>query len=157
MQDDDFGTADGTIVTDPVEFGNSWKVVSTCENATKVPHPCDVKPGRRPIVQYNCSKLLRPPFSDCSGYINATEEGYIADCEYDMCACEDDPVVCYCQALEAYADDCVSNVAIQWKGLHEFSVCRKFRQSYLVSYSSCLMFAFFLPINVINVCCYSRP
>ncbi|XP_028410753.1 uncharacterized protein LOC114533436 isoform X5 [Dendronephthya gigantea] len=123
MQDDDFWAAYGAIVTDPVEFGNSWKVDSTCENATKVPHPCDVNPARRLIARENCSKLLRPPFRDCSSYINATEDGYIEDCEYDMCACEDDPVVCYCQALEAYADDCASDVAIQWKGLHEFSVC----------------------------------
>ncbi|XP_028410565.1 uncharacterized protein LOC114533262 [Dendronephthya gigantea] len=123
MKYDDFWTSYGTIVTDPVEFGNSWKVDPTCENATTVDHPCDANPERRLIARQNCSTLLKPPFSNCSSYINATEEGYIAGCEYDMCACEDDPVVCYCQALEAYADDCSSDIQIQWKKSPEFAIC----------------------------------
>ncbi|XP_028416064.1 IgGFc-binding protein-like, partial [Dendronephthya gigantea] len=123
MKYDDFWTSYGTIVTDPVEFGNSWKVDPTCENATAVDHPCDANPERRLIARENCSTLLKPPFSNCSSYINATEEGYIAGCEYDMCACEDDPVVCYCQALEAYADDCSSNIEIDWMNLDEFAIC----------------------------------
>ncbi|XP_028406465.1 uncharacterized protein LOC114528955 [Dendronephthya gigantea] len=120
---DHFWTSYGTIVTDPVEFGNSWKVDPTCENATTVDHPCDANPERRLIARENCSALLKPPFSNCSSYINATEEGYISDCEYDMCACEDDPVVCYCQALEAYADYCSSKVEIDWMNLDEFAIC----------------------------------
>ena len=123
--EDDLWTSYGAIVTDPVEFGNSWKVDPTCENATKVDHPCDVKPERRWIARENCSTLFKPPFRNCSSYINATEEGYIEDCEYDMCACEDDPVVCYCQALEAYADDCSPYVDIKWKDLNESAICRE--------------------------------
>ncbi|CAB4021859.1 von Willebrand factor-like, partial [Paramuricea clavata] len=123
MEDDDFWASNGTIVTNPVEFGNSWKVDPDCDDAIEVPHPCDANSDRRWIAQANCSTLLRPPFNECSSHINATEEGYIADCEYDMCACEDDPVVCYCQALEAYADDCASFVDIPWENLEEFAVC----------------------------------
>ena len=121
IRNDDLWTSYGTIVTDPVEFGNSWKVDPSCENATFVANPCDNDPVRKSIAQQNCSALLRPPFNECSSHINATDEGYIDDCEYDMCACEDDPVVCYCQALEAYADDCASNVDIQWRDM--FEIC----------------------------------
>ena len=127
IRNDDLWTSYGTIVTDPVEFGNSWKVDPSCENATFVANPCDDDPVRKSIAQQNCSALLRPPFNECSSHINATDEGYIDDCEYDMCACEDDPVVCYCQALEAYADDCASNVDIQWEDMEKFSICRKYK------------------------------
>ncbi|XP_028410566.1 IgGFc-binding protein-like [Dendronephthya gigantea] len=123
MKYDDFWTPYGTIVGDPVEFGNSWKVDPTCENATTVDHPCDANLERRLIARENCSALLKPPFSNCSSYINATEEGYIADCEYDMCACEDDSVACYCQALQTYADDCSSDVKITWMNLEQFAIC----------------------------------
>ena len=124
-EDDDFWTPDGRNAADPVEFGNSWKVDPECDNATFVQHPCDVNEERRSIARANCSRLLSPPFSDCSSYINATEEGYIEDCEYDICACEDHPAVCFCQALDAYAEDCASDVNIQWEDLSEFDVCGK--------------------------------
>ena len=125
VEDDDFWVSNGTIVTNPVEFGNSWKVDPDCDDAIEVPHPCDANSDRRWIARANCSTFLRPPFNECSSHINATEEGYISDCEYDMCACEDDPVVCYCQAIEAYADDCASFVDIPWENLEEFAVCGK--------------------------------
>ena len=125
IEEDDFWAFNGTTVTEPVEFGNSWKVDPDCDDAIAVEHPCVVNPDRRWIAQANCSTLLRPPFNECSSHINATEEGYIADCEYDICACEGDPVVCYCQAIEAYADDCASDVDIQWENLEEFAVCGK--------------------------------
>ena len=131
MSGDDFLTSYGTIVTDPVEFGNSWKVDPRCENATVVPDPCDENAARRPIAQANCSALLSAPFNVCTSHINASEEGYIDDCEYDMCACEEDPVVCYCQALEAYADDCEEFVNIQWEGMEKFAICSKY--CYLLS------------------------
>ena len=131
IKDDDFWASNGTTVTDPVEFGNSWKVDPDCDDAIAVRHPCVVNSDRRWIAQANCSTLLRPPFNECSSHINATEGGFISDCEYDMCACEDDPVVCYCQALEAYADYCSSFVDIQWEALDEFAVCRKCPNNYI--------------------------
>ena len=124
-RDDDFWTFDGTIITDSVAFGNSWKVDPKCDEAVNVPHPCDINPGRTSVARDKCSTLTKPPFSECSSYIDATKEGYIEDCEYDMCACEDDPVVCYCQALEAYADDCSPNVVIPWKSLNVSAICRE--------------------------------
>ena len=125
IRNDDFWTSYGTTVTDPVDFGNSWKVDPGCENATEVDHPCVTNPGRRWIASANCSRLLSAPFNSCAIHINASEEGYIEDCEYDMCACEDDPAVCYCQALDAYAEDCASYVDIEWEEREEFDVCSK--------------------------------
>ena len=123
IKNDDFLTYYGTTVTDVEEFGNSWKVDPECENATEVDHPCDNNPERRWIARANCSRLLSAPFISCATYINASEEGYIEDCEYDMCACEDDPTVCYCQALDAYSEDCASYVDIEWEEMEEFDVC----------------------------------
>ena len=125
IKNDDFRTSYGVTTSDEVEFANSWKVDPSCKNATEVDHPCDANADRRLIAQANCSTLLRAPFNECASYINATEEGYIDDCEYDMCACEDDPVVCYCQALDAYAGDCASYVDIQWKKRDKLAICGK--------------------------------
>lgn len=122
-KDDDLWTSYGLTVVDPVDFGNSWKVDRNCENATKVANPCDENPGRKLIAQANCSVLLSAPFNSCSSFINASAEHYISDCEYDICSCRGNDPTCYCQALEAYADDCASFVDIQWENNSEFAVC----------------------------------
>ena len=140
IKNDDFWTSYGATVNDRVEFANSWKVDPSCENATEVDNPCDVNSDRRWIAQANCSTLLRAPFNECANFINATEEGYIDDCEYDMCACEDDPVVCYCQALDAYAGDCASHVDIEWEDRQEFSVCGKYKD--FISFTTVSYLAF---------------
>ncbi len=129
IEDDDFWISHGTTATNAVEFGNSWKVDPECDNATEVEHPCNTNRNRSSIAQSKCSRLLSPPFNSCAIHINASGEGYINDCEYDMCACEDDPVVCYCQALDAYAEDCASYVNIRWEEMHEFAVCGKLKIS----------------------------
>lgn len=130
-EDDDLRTSYGAIATSPVEFGNSWKIDPNCENATNVTNPCDISPERKLIAQANCSALHNAPFNVCASFINVA--GYIADCEYDMCSCERDPVVCYCQALAAYADDCASSIRILWKNMDEFAVCGKSQPHYLSS------------------------
>ena len=121
--DDDFTTPNGTTVDDVLDFGNSWKVDPGCENAPNVSHPCDANPG---IDPGNCSDLLGAPFKACASYVNATEEGYIEDCEYDVCACDEDPTVCLCQAIEAYVADCASEgVNITWKNDPRYQRCGK--------------------------------
>ena len=127
MEDDDFWTSYGTIVNDAVEFGNSWKVDPSCANATEVMHPCMANSSRLSIAQANCSILFSPPFNSCASHINATARGYYDNCVYDMCACEDDPDVCYCQALDAYSADCAQYVSIHWRQLDQFAICSKSR------------------------------
>ena len=128
-KDDDFWTSYGTYVSNVEEFGNSWKMNPACENATNVTHACEKYPQRKSIAEANCSALFYPPFNVCASHINATEKGYLYDCKYDVCACKVDPVVCYCQALDAYAYACSSYVdnILHWKDYDELSFCRKYQ------------------------------
>jgi hypothetical protein len=124
---DDYKAPNGSILTDAVDFGNSWSVDPDCEDAEFVPHPCVENSTRALRAQANCSALLSNPFSACTSNIDATEEGYIKDCEYDVCACERDPDACLCQAIDAYVADCKSdNVTIEWLTLPQYSaICSK--------------------------------
>lgn len=122
IQSDDFLTPFGTIVMDPVEFGNSWNVDPECNKANPVPHPCDGDREIRRIAEENCTTLRSFPFSQCAEHLNV--ERYILNCEYDMCACQDNPAVCYCQVVDAYAADCARHVDnINWRDLDQFALC----------------------------------
>ena len=122
--DDDFLKRNGTLVVNAVEFGNSWKTDPECDDATDEDHPCDTYSDRNATAVANCSALSGPPFDICSSYVNAILEGYVEDCEYDVCACDDDPIVCLCQAIEAYVSDCGSHgVDIDWLSDLRYQQC----------------------------------
>ena len=121
---DDFLTANGTIVENAVNFGNSWKTDSCCDDATDVPHPCWTYPDRNVTAAANCSALLTHPFNVCAGHVDPVSVGYIQDCEYDVCGCGDDTTVCLCQAIEAYVVDCASyGVNIDWLSGNRYQQC----------------------------------
>ncbi|XP_028406460.1 IgGFc-binding protein-like, partial [Dendronephthya gigantea] len=123
MTSDDFMTWNGSIVTDPVAFGNSWKVDPNCDDASVHANPCDKDAVLAARARDNCSALLYSPFNACASKINATEEGYIKDCEFDVCACGDrNPDACLCQILAAYVSDCESEgEKINWLSLPQYN------------------------------------
>ena len=124
---DDFLARNGTTVDNAVTFGNSWKTEPDCDDATDVEHPCVTHSDRNATAIANCSALLFSPFDSCTSQINARSEGYITDCEYDVCACGDDPIVCLCQAIEAYVSDCNSTgVDIGWLSDPRYQQCGKY-------------------------------
>ena len=123
---DDFFARNGATLDNAVDFGNSWKTDSDCEDATDVEHPCGTYPERNATAVANCSTLLTPPFDVCSSEIDPELEGYIDDCEYDVCGCDNDRTVCLCQAIEAYVSDCASEgVAIEWLSDPRYQQCGK--------------------------------
>jgi mucin-5B len=118
---DDFLRATRTTVGNAVDFGNSWKTDPDGDNATYVPHPCETYPGRNATATANCSALLSPPFNVCQ--VNPVLQGYVDDCEYDVCGCDVDPT-CLCQGIEAYVADCASyGVYINWLSDDRFLQC----------------------------------
>ena len=124
--EDDFLAPNGTTLDNAVDFGNSWKTEPDCEDATDLDHPCDTYPERKASAVANCSALLTAPFDSCSSVIDVESEGYIEDCEYDVCGCEENPTVCLCQAIEAYVSDCASEgVDIDWLNLPRYQQCGK--------------------------------
>ena len=127
---DDFLTANGTVVNNAAEFGDSWKTDPECEKAPDDEHPCEMYPERNTTAVANCSALSDYPFDMCSNKINAVLEGYVEDCEYDVCACNDDPIVCLCQAIEAYVYDCnATGVNIDWLSDPRYQQCSKYSRT----------------------------
>ena len=123
---DDFLQANGTTTDNVLDFGNSWKTDPDCGNAPDEGHPCDMYSERNATAVANCSALSGSPFDACSTEINAVSEGYVEDCEYDVCACDDDPIVCLCQAIEAYVSDCnATGVNIDWLSDSRYQQCSK--------------------------------
>ena len=125
---DDFLTSFNTTETNVTTFGNSWKTDPSCENAIEVEHPCITNSDRAAIAKINCSALLRYPFWSCNETVNATE-GYVQDCEYDMCACENNPTACLCESLQAHAAECQSRgITINWRNESEHVQCSEFKK-----------------------------
>ena len=123
---DDFLTENGTIISNAIEFGDSWKTDPNCENAPDDEHPCQVYSDKNASAMTDCSALSSSPFDMCSSKINAASEGYVEDCEYDVCACDDDRIVCLCQAIEAYVSDCnAAGVNIDWLSDPRYQDCGK--------------------------------
>ena len=124
--EDDFLAPNGTTLDNAVDFGNSWKTEPDCEDATDLDHPCDTNPERNASAVANCSALLTGPFGYCGSHINPVSEGYIEDCEYDVCGCDENPTVCLCQAIEAYVSDCAAEgVDIDWLSDSRYQQCSK--------------------------------
>ena len=122
--DNDFLARNGTSVNNAAEFGNSWKTDPECDDATEEEHPCQTYSERNSTAVANCSALSGPPFDACRSVVDAAAEGYIEDCEYDVCGCDDDQIVCLCQALAAYVSDCSSHdVIIDWLSDHRYEQC----------------------------------
>ena len=124
---DDFTVQDGGTAVNAIDFGNSWKYGnSTCEDAVDITNPCEGNVARNATATSNCSALLSSPFDSCAAEVHPVSEGYIADCEYDVCACGDDSTVCLCQAIEAYVTDCASkDVHIDWLRDPRYRQCSK--------------------------------
>jgi integrin beta 3 len=123
---DDLLTSDNVTTTNVTAFGNSWKTDPACADAPTVENPCNADANRAAMAKNNCSALLQAPFWACNETVNATEEYFIADCEYDMCACNN-PDACLCQMFDAYASACsAQNVNINnW--IDDFPQCSMYK------------------------------
>ncbi|KAK9952106.1 hypothetical protein ABG768_017964 [Culter alburnus] len=111
----DFMMHNGEVVTDPEEFGNSWKVKTDCPDVTNVKHPCDANPKRRPWAEKQCGIILSSVFKDCHSPVDSGP--YYDACVRDTCACDSGgDCDCVCTAVAAYATECrKKNVCVAWR------------------------------------------
>ncbi|KAF5908257.1 intestinal mucin-like protein, partial [Clarias magur] len=65
----DFMTRGGEGVADPAEFGNSWRVSTTCPEASGILSPCDMRPYRQAWAMKQCSILKSDVFSTCHSVV----------------------------------------------------------------------------------------
>ena len=122
-QIDDFTTPENDIVINPENFGDSWKVDSTCPSTSTAIHPCYTHKKRAPWSHKQCNILNRDLFKDC--HLVVDPRPYYDACYRDACGCDmGGDCECVCTAVAAYAQACnAQGVHIKWRS-QEF--CRKF-------------------------------
>lgn len=65
----DFTTRSQSVVENVLEFGNSWKVSSTCPDAASVKDPCSTNPYRKSWSEKQCSIINSNVFAACHSQV----------------------------------------------------------------------------------------
>ncbi|XP_031756458.1 mucin-2-like isoform X2 [Xenopus tropicalis] len=111
----DFTTRSLSVVGDPVEFGNSWKLNPTCPDANTTRDPCSANPYRKSWAQKQCSIINGKAFSACHSQLDPSQ--YYDACVSDSCACDSGgDCECMCTAIAAYALACgEAGICVSWR------------------------------------------
>uniref|UniRef100_A0A8V1A3Y0 VWFD domain-containing protein n=1 Tax=Gallus gallus TaxID=9031 RepID=A0A8V1A3Y0_CHICK len=111
----DFTTRSLSVVENVLEFGNSWKVSSTCPDASFVKDPCSTNPYRKSWSEKQCSIINSNVFAACHSQVEPAK--YYQACVTDACACDSGgDCDCFCTAVAAYAQACNEvGVCIAWR------------------------------------------
>ncbi|KAM9013873.1 mucin-5AC-like [Ara ararauna] len=111
----DFTTRSQSVVENVLEFGNSWKVSSTCPDASSIKDPCSTNPYRKSWSEKQCSIINSNVFAACHSQVEPAK--YYQACVTDACACDTGgDCDCFCTAVAAYAQACSEvGVCIAWR------------------------------------------
>ncbi|XP_041270946.1 mucin-5AC-like [Onychostruthus taczanowskii] len=111
----DFTTRSQSVVENVLEFGNSWKVSSTCPDASSVKDPCSTNPYRKSWSEKQCSIINSNVFAACHSQVEPAK--YYQACVTDACACDTGgDCDCFCTAVAAYAQACSEvGVCVAWR------------------------------------------
>nr|XP_033784141.1 mucin-5AC isoform X2 [Geotrypetes seraphini] len=111
----DFTTRSQSVVSDVIEFGNSWKFSPTCPDASETKDPCTANPYRKSWAQKQCSIINSEVFAACHPQVDP--EKYYESCVTDACACDTGgDCECFCTAVAAYAQACgEANICVSWR------------------------------------------
>ena len=108
-----------------LHFAQSWKVDRSCPNDPGPGNPCLTAGSVAKEAKKKCQLLKKQPFAKCHNFVNQ-DSGFIQDCEYDVCACNNHPSSCLCEEFAAYATSCsLVGVPIAWRNLAQFAECSK--------------------------------
>ncbi|XP_075568549.1 mucin-5AC [Pelecanus crispus] len=111
----DFTTRSQSVVENVLEFGNSWKVSSTCPDAYSIKDPCSTNVYRKSWSEKQCSIINSNVFAACHSQVEPAK--YYQACVTDACACDTGgDCDCFCTAVAAYAQACSEvGVCIAWR------------------------------------------
>ncbi|KAM6950303.1 mucin-2-like [Lycodopsis pacificus] len=111
----EFTTRSQETVTDVLEFGNSWKVSSSCPNAELLTDPCSSNRYRAAWSQTQCSIITSVTFQSCHSQVDPGP--YYDSCVRDSCACDTGgDCECLCTAVATYAKACnEAGACVQWR------------------------------------------
>ncbi|XP_023278265.1 mucin-2-like [Seriola lalandi dorsalis] len=111
----DFTTQGQLVVSNPIEFANSWKVSSTCPDVEMNGDPCVANPNRHHWAKMMCSIITGKTFKDCRQKVDHLP--FYENCVKDSCACDTGgDCECFCTAVAAYAQACSeAGVCVAWR------------------------------------------
>uniref|UniRef100_UPI001A98A29A mucin-2 n=1 Tax=Gasterosteus aculeatus aculeatus TaxID=481459 RepID=UPI001A98A29A len=111
----DFTTQGQMVVSNPLEFANSWKVSSQCPDVDIVSDPCGVRPNRHHWAKMMCSIIIGNTFKECHNKVAPLP--FYENCVKDSCACDTGgDCECFCSAVAAYAQACnEASVCVAWR------------------------------------------
>ncbi|XP_019490229.1 PREDICTED: mucin-5B-like, partial [Hipposideros armiger] len=111
----DFTTRSRSVVSDVLEFGNSWKFSPSCPDVPAPRDPCTANPYRKSWAQKQCSVINGATFAACRSQVDSTK--YYEACVSDACACDSGgDCECFCTAVAAYAQACQEvGVCVSWR------------------------------------------
>ncbi|KAM6174045.1 mucin-5AC [Erethizon dorsatum] len=111
----DLTTRSQAVVSDVLEFGNSWKFSPTCPDTLAPKDPCTANPYRKSWAQRQCSIINSATFAACHAHVEPAK--YYEACVSDACACDSGgDCECFCTAVAAYAQAChAAGVCVSWR------------------------------------------
>ncbi|XP_041638474.1 mucin-5AC-like [Cheilinus undulatus] len=111
----DLTTPSQDTVADVLEFGNSWKVSSSCPNAQQITDPCASNGYRASWAKRQCSIIGSVTFKTCHAKVDPGP--YLESCIKDSCACDSGgDCECFCTAVAAYAKACSeAGACVRWR------------------------------------------
>uniref|UniRef100_I3JNC4 VWFD domain-containing protein n=1 Tax=Oreochromis niloticus TaxID=8128 RepID=I3JNC4_ORENI len=111
----DYTTQGQLVVSNPLEFANSWKVSSSCPDVEANIDPCTVTSGRHQWAKMMCSIIIGKTFKECHRKVSPVP--FYENCMKDSCACDTGgDCECFCTAVAAYAQACNEHdVCIAWR------------------------------------------
>ncbi|XP_063800258.1 mucin-5B-like [Pseudophryne corroboree] len=117
IEADDLKTISGVVEESAAAYGNSWKIATSCTDASDVfDNPCIKSSSRAEYAKHWCSRLINTTdvFAACHSELNPTL--YSKHCIYDVCNSINSEEA-MCSWLADYASECRSrNVFIEdWR------------------------------------------
>ncbi|XP_043084733.1 mucin-2 [Puntigrus tetrazona] len=111
----DFKKHNGEVVTDSIDFGDSWRVDPNCPDVTNSIDFCKVNQHRSAWAEKRCTIIRSDVFEDCHALVDSGP--YFDACVRDTCACDSGgDCDCFCTAVAAYAAECRKKGAcVAWR------------------------------------------
>ncbi|GCB62068.1 hypothetical protein scyTo_0013023, partial [Scyliorhinus torazame] len=112
---DDLTTKENSVVTNTLEFGNSWKSSLSCSNAIDQTFPCDRNPYCLSWAQRKCRMIKDAVFQKCHKKVDPTP--FYDACVQEACACDlEGKYLGFCTAVAVYAEACnKAGVCVRWR------------------------------------------
>uniref|UniRef100_A0A3Q3LE43 VWFD domain-containing protein n=1 Tax=Labrus bergylta TaxID=56723 RepID=A0A3Q3LE43_9LABR len=118
----DFTTPFQDIMADVLEFGNSWKVSSSCPNSKRIPDPIASNSYRASWANKQCRIINSVTFQSCHSQVTmgGWMDGWIDDTLFyikDSSACDTGgDCECFCTSVAAYAKACNEvGACVRWR------------------------------------------